>query len=159
MGAVFPQRFAEQRSHELGCLCQRSCDGVCQSILAKRKGSATQLPREPHSLVVSDLDNTLTGCKQGAQPNGRLPDAQARVWLRCGQPAVRQSMRSVSCANGNCRTHWAWITSTGSEIYWQRGDGLIRDAHYSELIAADWDPATVGTILSGIEGLTPQPGV
>ncbi|MGB3740274.1 MAG: HAD-IIB family hydrolase [Pontixanthobacter sp.] len=111
----------------------------------------------PHSIVVSDLDNTLTGCTAGAR---RLAAFFARRKPDFG--FVAATGRSIIEAQRIVR-EWdlprplAYITSTGSEIYWQRNDGLHRDDRYSEAIAANWNPDGVSVALSGIDGLVPQP--
>ncbi len=137
----------------------RYADGIvslAQTIVRNktvRHGSAADQVR---SLVVSDLDNTLTGCNDGAH---RLSEFFARHG-RFG--FVAATGRSIIEAQRIVR-EWrlpqplAWITSTGSEIYWQGRAGLERDPDYSDAIDTGWAPVSVERALTDIAGLRPQP--
>ena len=135
----------------------RYADGfvrVANDVLAPAADSPAMRPR---SLVVSDLDNTLTGCFVGAR---RLAEFFAR--RQPGFGFVAATGRSIIEARRIVR-EWglpqplAYITSTGSEIYWLRGDGLHRDDRYSASIADGWEPDAVAAALADIAGLEPQP--
>ncbi|MGB7409237.1 MAG: HAD-IIB family hydrolase [Pontixanthobacter sp.] len=129
---------------------------LAQSILSRKATFPTADTAQYRSLVVSDLDNTLTGCNRGAR---RLADFFAR---RSGFGFVAATGRSIIEAQRIVR-EWglpdplAWITSTGSEIYWRRDGRLVRDSEFDCMIMPDWNPDAVRKALAKIEGLMPQP--
>ncbi|MCP9223714.1 HAD-IIB family hydrolase [Erythrobacter sp. LQ02-29] len=107
-------------------------------------------------LVVSDLDNTLTGCGEGAGRFSRF------LHRRSDFGFVVATGRSIVEARRLVRD-WAlprpdaWITSVGTEIYFERADGdLVRDESFSREIEADWEPVAISSALRDIEGLAPQ---
>jgi len=124
----------------------RSVDAPCSA----RTGPAVT------SLFVSDLDNTLTGCRDGVERLHRF------LGERRDFAFVIATGRSIVEAR---RVHreWdlpepaAWITSTGSEIYWTTSDGLWRDPSYPASAAEDWEPQRIETAIGLIAGITPQP--
>lgn len=117
--------------------------------------NACQRPA-PLQLVVSDLDNTLTGCDRGAR---RIADFFRR---REGFGFVVATGRSIVEARRLVRD-WrlpdpiAWITSVGTEIYLPGPDGLNLDKAFAARILHGWDPAAVDSALNGMAGLAPQP--
>ncbi len=112
----------------------------------------------PRELLVCDIDNTLTGCRDGAQRLARY------VQRRDGMSFCVATGRSLVEARRILR-EWhlprprVLITSVGSEIYWQTGSGLEADVDFARHIEADWQPDEVTRVLDGLDGLTPQPGV
>ena len=126
--------------------------GIARSILATPPADRGPL----RHLLVSDLDNTLTGCDRGIE---RLRDFLRR------QPDfgfVIATGRSIVEAQRLVRD-WglpeprAWITSVGSEIYRHDGTELALDRDYAETIGAAWAPAAVDAALGHVDGLDPQP--
>ena len=108
------------------------------------------------SLLVCDLDNTLTGCRTGVS---RLRDYLKR---NNGVGFVLATGRSIVEAQRIVR-EWglprprAWITSVGSELYVERNGEIERDRLFDRKIALGWDPVAVDEAVKGLEGLTPQP--
>lgn len=113
--------------------------------------------RRPHLLLVSDLDNTLTGCDRGAERFGKFCERQRQFGF------VVATGRSIVEARRLFRD-WglplplAWITSVGSEIYIERDGELVRDRAFEERISPGWEPDRVQAALADIDGLTPQAG-
>ena len=126
---------------------------ILDPAVRKDQGPATSLAT---SLVVSDLDHTLTGCVAGAR-------RVSAFFERRGDFAfVAATGRSIIEAQRIVRewalpTPRAWITSTGSEIYWQTPRGLQRDLAYHDAISGEWAGDAVTRALADIDGLTPQP--
>ena len=108
------------------------------------------------SLLVCDLDNTLTGCRIGVS---RLREYLSR---NSGVGFVLATGRSIVEAQRIVR-EWglprprAWITSVGSELYVERHGEIERDLLFDRKIALGWDPAAVDEAVKGLKGLTPQP--
>lgn len=112
--------------------------------------------RPPHSLFVSDLDNTLTGCGEGV--------ARLREYLR-GDPGFAFAIatgRSMIEARRIAR-EWdipepaVWITSVGSEVYWPTTEGPVRDDDFPGRGASGWNPETIDRIMASLPRLRPQP--
>ena len=125
---------------------------IASSIVKQRAPSSIA----PKYLLVSDLDNTLTGCSEGIE--------RFRAFLQ------RQPMFGFAVATGRSIVEarrlfreWslpsplAWITSVGSEIYVEQDGGLIVDRSFSRQIAEGWDPVAIDRTMSRVTGLTPQP--
>lgn len=108
------------------------------------------------SLLVCDLDNTLTGCRTGVS---RLRDYLNR---NIGVGLVLATGRSIVEAQRIVR-EWglpkpcAWITSVGSELYVERGGEIERDRFFDRKIGLGWDAGAVDEAIKGLKGLTPQP--
>ncbi|MGB3807800.1 MAG: HAD-IIB family hydrolase [Erythrobacter sp.] len=108
------------------------------------------------SLFVSDMDNTLTGCADGV--------AQLHRFLR-DRPDFGFAIATGRSLVEARRVHreWdlpdpaAWITSVGSEIYWETSDGLLRDPAFPALASARWDADRVEAVMDALPGIVPQP--
>ena len=107
-------------------------------------------------LVVSDIDNTLTGCVAGAgrfsgfftrQPGFGFAVATGRSLVE-----ARRLIREWSLPDP-----LAWITSVGSELYLAKDGGPVLDTDYAEMIDEEWDPCAVDRLCCDIPGLKPQP--
>lgn len=109
----------------------------------------------PERLLVSDLDNTLTGCPSGVARFARFLERQRT----CG--FVIATGRSIVEARRLVR-EWnlpeplAWITSVGTEIYREVDGVLCRDETYADMIAEGWEPERVDRALHGLPGLMAQ---
>lgn len=125
---------------------------IAREVLA---ADAVQRPA-PLQLVVSDLDNTLTGCDLGAR---RIAGFFQR---REGFGFVVATGRSIVEARRLVRD-WrlpapiAWITSVGTEIYLPGTDGLALDQRFATKILHGWRPEAVDAALADLAGLSPQP--
>ena len=107
-------------------------------------------------LLICDIDNTLTGCSQGAE---RLGSYLKR------HPAIAFGVatgRSIIEAQ-RIRRDWAlpmpraWICSVGTEIYWPVDGGLQLDTDYADAIADGWQPEAIEDVLGDIPHLEWQP--
>lgn len=122
------------------------------SSIVDKKEKACPAPRQ---LLVSDLDNTLTGCTNGIARFGRFIDRQRRFGF------VVATGRSIVEARRLIR-EWglpsplAWITSVGTEVYIEHGGEIVLDEDYSRSIASGWEPDRVEQALSAIPQLVPQ---
>ena len=118
---------------------------------------AGQASEKQHShLLVSDLDNTLTGCPKGIHRFRRFMERRSEIGfvLATGRSIV-EARRLVR--DWELPTPIAWITSVGTEIYFQECGELKLDQDYSRLIDADWDPDAVDALLAGSPELVAQP--
>ncbi|WP_279351325.1 HAD-IIB family hydrolase [Erythrobacter litoralis] len=117
--------------------------------------SPAQAERNFDSLLVSDIDNTLTGCPEGA---GRFASF---VHRSPGFAFAVATGRSLTEARRLIR-EWslpepvAWITSVGSEIYHRTSNGLEPDTDFASLVAEGWDANRVEDICATVPGLEPQ---
>lgn len=111
---------------------------------------------EPKHLLVSDLDNTLTGCPTGIERFGRFLSRRNDFGF------VVATGRSVVEARRLVRD-WslpmplAWITSVGTEIYVEADGDLVLDEEYARHIAQGWDPSAIDRVLAGHPDLVAQP--
>ena len=112
----------------------------------------------PRDLLLSDIDGTLTGCRESA---GLLQAALARDPRRMFGIATGRSLQEAQRILGewNYRTPSVLVTSVGSEIYWRRGSRLERDDGYAHHLAAGWEPGRISAALTDLDGLTPQGAV
>ena len=110
----------------------------------------------PASLLVSDLDNTLTGCDHGVTRIGQFFRRQRDFGF------VIATGRSIVEARRLVRD-WklplplAWITAVGTEIYVERDGELALDQGFAERIRHQWHPGAIERALAGLPGLVPQP--
>ncbi len=124
---------------------------IASSVLGARHRQKTK----PDYLLVSDLDNTLTGCASGIARLGRFLARQRQFGF------VVATGRSIVEARRLVR-EWdlpaplAWISSVGSEIYFEQEGELVLDESYRANISDRWDPESIDRALRGQPGLVPQ---
>ncbi len=110
------------------------------------------------TLLVSDIDNTLTGCRASAvqltQFLHNRDDVAFGVATGRSLTEARRVMRDWDLPEPAF-----WITSVGTEIYWQKPEGLVADKAFAALHDSAWDHASVSAALGGIRGLKPQGSV
>ncbi|UUR08112.1 HAD-IIB family hydrolase [Sphingomonas glaciei] len=112
----------------------------------------------PRDLLLSDIDGTLTGCREGAR---RLQVALDRDPRRMFGIATGRSLQEAQRILGDWhyRTPSVLVTSVGSEIYWRRGARLERDDGYARHLDHGWEPVRIRDALAGLDGLIPQAAV
>ncbi|MBU2956049.1 HAD-IIB family hydrolase [Paracoccus sp. C2R09] len=130
---------------------------AAQRVYAGLRVAAPAIHR-PHAMLASDIDGTLTGCRDGA--------AEFTEWARTRDPGMVLAVatgRSVVEARRVLR-EWhlpmpdLFITSVGSEIWRWGRDGALRPCgDYAAMIGGDWDRDGVRAALAPL-GLTAQPG-
>lgn len=129
---------------------------VAQPIISPHPGTDTAIGSAVNALLVSDLDNTLTGCSNGV---ARLREFLAE---RPHFGFVVATGRSIIEARRIVR-EWdipepmAWITSVGTEIYWASAAGCTRDHSFPALRNTLWNPTLTAQIATGAADLQPQP--
>lgn len=114
---------------------------------------------DPASMLISDIDNTLTGCRSGARRlSAFLSRRRSRVGfgVATGRSFVeaRRLLREWDMPSPD-----VLISSVGSEIYWRQDGGFRMDDDYAELIGRGWDRDGVFTALGDIPGLSWQPRI
>ena len=128
---------------------------LARSILAPARVPANCIARR--ALVVSDLDNTLTGCPEGAR---RFSDFCRR---HPDHGFIVATGRSIGEARRLVRD-WglpeplSWITSVGTEIYHRAENRLVPDEGFVRAIGDEWQPRAIAAALEDIAGLTAQAG-
>ena len=124
---------------------------IAKGILEPREAPALS----PAKLLVSDLDNTLTGCDRGVTRFGRYLDRRADLGfvLATGRSLV-EARRLVR--EWQLPQPMAWITSVGTEIYIERDGVLELDRNFAEDILADWQPEAIDALMDGVADLAPQ---
>lgn len=124
---------------------------IAANILEGRSGSVIR----PSHLVVSDLDNTLTGCSNGVDRFARFLKRRRDFGF------VVATGRSIVEARRLFR-EWglpaplAWITSVGSEIYLERSGSPTLDETFAKQISEDWEPERIDDLLADLPDLVSQ---
>ena len=109
----------------------------------------------PERLLLSDIDNTLTGCARGAALFARhVASRPATLFGVATGRSLPEAQRVLRL--WRLPTPELLITSVGSEIYWRDGDKLHADKAFAAHMAANWDAGAVSAALAGLPGLTPQ---
>ncbi len=134
----------------------RSFVDIAKQVIANASPMEHASDAKATSLFVSDLDNTLTGCRGGVE--------QLRVFLSENPEIafVIATGRSLTEARRIVR-EWgipqpvAWITSVGSEIYWPTRGGIDRDQTFPNAPRDHWQVGAVDAVMSGLPLLKPQP--
>jgi len=120
---------------------------VCQPVAGKREAL--------RHLLVSDLDNTLTGCSAGAVRFGKFvrrnPDFGFVIATGRSIVEARRLVREWGLPQPV-----AWITSVGTEIHLETEDGLVPDGEFASTIAWNWQPERIDEALESHAGLVPQ---
>ena len=118
--------------------------------------TATGSRLSPDHLLACDIDNTLTGCREGARAFAR--------WLsenNGSHALIAATGRSVVEAQ-RVLSEWdlpipnTIISSTGTEIWRRAGHRFALCKEYAETIAQDWDVMAVRAALQGTD-VTFQP--
>lgn len=117
--------------------------------------SQVAVVRRPRDLLLSDIDGTLTGCRDGAR---RLQVTLAKDPGRMFGIATGRSLQEAIRILGewDYRTPSVLVTSVGAEIYWRKGARLEGDTGYARYLDHDWQPERIRNALASLEGLTPQ---
>ena len=124
---------------------------IAGSIMEARSKRVIQ----PTHLLVSDLDNTLTGCSNGVDRFARFLKRRRDLGF------VVATGRSIVEARRLFRewglpTPLAWITSVGSEIYLERSGNPTLDETFSKQISEDWEPERIDDVLANLPDLVSQ---
>lgn len=115
--------------------------------------------RAPRRLLLSDIDNTLTGCADGAR--------------RLASYLVRHSATTAfGVATGRSLTEarrvlleWGLpdpdviVSSVGTEIYWRDNHDYRVDRQFLSQMERGWDPGAIESALHGLAGLAPQAAI
>ena len=118
---------------------------------------ARPAPR-PQQLLLCDIDNTLTGCRDGA---GALAELMHRDKDLTFGVATGRSLQEAE----RILADWSYpdpsvlVTSVGSEMYWRTARGLRSDTDWLAAIEDDWDREACRAALAGLPGLALQPTV
>ena len=119
----------------------------------------TRRTRAPRRLLLSDIDNTLTGCPEGAH---RLAGylARHRATTRFGVATGRSQVEARRLL-----LEWGLpepdviVSSVGTEIYWRHGADFIPDEAFARKTGQGWNAAAVDTAVAELPGLAPQPAI
>lgn len=121
--------------------------------------TATTIARErPSRLLLCDIDNTLTGCMQGAEHMASFLAKEPSLAFGVATGRSLQEAERLLC-------EWrqpspdVLITSVGTEIYWRRGGRLVADNTYSTHIDQAWDPSEIDRRIASLGGVERQPEV
>ncbi|WP_229665580.1 HAD-IIB family hydrolase [Croceicoccus mobilis] len=119
------------------------------------KSPALERPTGVETLILSDIDNTLTGCPCGAGALRRWlrPQQQIAFGIATGR-SLHEAMRILR--QWEFETPEVLITDVGSGVWWRGQHGLDRDEAYDRHIAAGWTPQRVLRQLRGMAGLSLQ---
>jgi sucrose-phosphate synthase len=119
------------------------------------RGEAGARVRDVESFLVSDIDNTLLGDREGLQVLLRwLRKNRSRVGFAVATGRVLPRALAV-LSEWDVPVPDVLITGVGSEVTW--GPDLTRDADWSRHIRYAWRPEALEDALGSLPGLTRQP--
>ncbi|PXA98605.1 hypothetical protein DMC47_07220 [Nostoc sp. 3335mG] len=145
------------RAKSLGWASYAQCFVDIARSLQHRRPVDT--PRgEATDFLLCDIDNTLTGCRDGAGKLRRTLEARRSLGFGVATGRSLQEARRLL-------REWGYpdpsliISSVGSEIYWSRRGRTRQDDRYAEHIDHVWQPDDIRAAMRGIAGLIEQPPV
>ncbi|UZK68962.1 HAD-IIB family hydrolase [Sphingomonas sp. S1-29] len=115
-------------------------------------------PASPEHLLLSDIDNTLTGCRAGAAELCAVLADRGDVGFGV---ATGRSLQEAQ----RLLHDWGYpdpmllITSVGCEIYWRRGARLFADADFARWIDHGWDRGAIAAVAATLPEMRWQPAV
>ncbi len=120
---------------------------LCEGLARPRPITTGDGRRADDVLLVSDIDNTLTGCRAAAQRFARWH--AGRTGVRFAVATGRSlSEAQVVLARWGLPEPELFITSVGSEVYRRDASGrLERDDGYAAHIADGWQPEAIECVL------------
>ena len=123
-----------------------------------RTGRTVVARVRPSELLLCDIDGTLTGCRPSAERlSAYLTQNSAMAFgIATGRtlPEARRILREWDLPVPR-----VWITSVGTEIWWNESGRARRDVEYALAIADGWDPVAVTDALKSVPGLSLQPQI
>ena len=123
---------------------------ICRDLLSK-----IPTGRVPSRLLVSDIDNTLTGSLPAARQFGAWRRS-ARNWVYAVATGRSLSEARFVLSQWELPEPDAFATSVGTEIYIRGSDGLVYDEGYAREIAEGWCPRALRDRLARVAGLQEQ---
>lgn len=113
--------------------------------------------RRPRQLLISDIDNTLVGCGEGARAFGHWRKDQADLAFGVATGRSFHSAMAILEQEDMPRPQ-VMITSVGSEIYHLDENGVTytADAPWRRIVSQGWDRASALAALADLSCLTPQ---
>ena len=123
---------------------------ICRTLLRQAPAG-----RVPSRLLVSDIDNTLTGSLAAARRFGDWRRS-ARNWLYAVATGRSLSEARFVLGQWELPEPDAFATSVGTEIYVRGSTGLIPDEGYAAEIAQGWRPRALRERLRRVAGLREQ---
>lgn len=155
-------RCASNAARNIGEITWERYADQCLSIIRSLRPVPRRIPasgieaQQERTVLVCDIDNTLTGCHHSARELGdyllNRPDIAFGVATGRSLPEARRLLLEWSLP-----TPCVLITSVGSEIYWNGENGLHADDDYDACIARGWDPAAIERLLRTRPAIRPQP--
>jgi sucrose-phosphate synthase len=126
--------------------------------IARAARGPSVAPVDGRTLLLCDIDNTLTGCRVGsAELIDRIEREPDRIFGIATGRSLQEAQRILR--------DWKYpvptllITSVGSEIYWANGNRLAHDHAYAAWIARDWRPDAIRAVLADWPDVIEQPPV
>ncbi|MET0248880.1 MAG: HAD-IIB family hydrolase [Sphingobium sp.] len=128
---------------------------LARNIVRPRTPVVWTKPERASSLLLCDIDNTLTGCRAGVRDFARF--LSQRPGLAFGVATGRSLQEAQRLlAEWKQPAPRLFITSVGSEIYWREKGMLRADVGYAAHIANGWDVKLIESRLALITGLKRQ---
>ena len=134
--------------------------GQCLAIVRTLPSLRSARAKSPalDRLLLCDIDNTLTGCRRSvaelADYLRRRPDIGFGV--ATGR-SLAEARRLV--LEWNLPRPAVWITSVGTEIYWDDEQGCRLDTDYARRLGADWDAGRIEAAMRPHIAMAPQPAI
>lgn len=111
--------------------------------------------RQTRHLLVCDLDNTLTGCRDATAQFARMvaskPDLAFGIATGRSLVEAQRILREWNLPQPD-----VLITSVGSEIYWQQNARFVEDRSFVHSDDVGWQPDRIDALLGDIADVVPQ---
>lgn len=126
---------------------------IAQSVITRGRDFATRPTRK--QLLICDIDDTLTGCRVSALEFSRfiVENPTLTFGVATGRSLV-EAQRLIR--EWGLPVPEVFITSVGSEIYWNRGQGLQLDDDFADEIGSDWQVEAIEMSMNKVAGIDPQ---
>ena len=119
---------------------------VMEGVVPGPQIQSVAVQQQEH-LLACDIDNTLTGCRNGARAFAQWlgREGESYAFTAATGRSIAEAQRVL--AEWDLPTPDTIISSTGTEIWRRTGIGFTLCEDYAALIAQDWDAAAVRTAL------------
>ncbi|WP_181815725.1 HAD-IIB family hydrolase [Alteripontixanthobacter maritimus] len=136
---------------------------IAASLVSRKTASVSPIRKvpaatAPRTLVLCDIDNTLTGCRPSADRLTRFLNVQRDMVFGIATGRSLIEARRI-LADWNLPEPQVLVTSVGTEIRHAGTAGLKRDDSFSQSIASGWDVAGVEQVMEAFPQAIPQAGV
>ena len=129
---------------------------ICRTLVGRSAARRSPILGSRPPLLACDIDNTLTGCRDGARRFAAWAERQARYRFAVATGRSLQEAERVLREWGLPSPELI-VSSVGTEIYWRGPSGRLRaDEGFARHIAQGWDADAVDAAVAKVPGLRLQ---